>query len=156
MPTALTTWVARRLTVLITSGQNNEAPPAPRASPTAATTDHGDERLEQDATAGHAAADDEGVSGRETAEQRAAGAAGGGGHQLADHVGAGSEQHPGGQVVAQKEDAPGVDAALGDLGQGEDDQEHEEAVPLQPADGVGGAGVLGRRGRRGPVARPLR
>ena len=82
------------------------------------------------------------MSGRETAQQRAAGAAGGGGHRLADHVGAGSEQDPGGQVVAQKEDAPGVDAALGDLGQGEDDEEHQEAVPLQPADGVGGAGVL--------------
>jgi hypothetical protein len=36
VPTAETTWVACRLTVLITSGQNNDAPPAPSASPTAA------------------------------------------------------------------------------------------------------------------------
>ena len=36
-PTALTTWLAIRLTVLMTKGQNSEAPPAPRASPSAAT-----------------------------------------------------------------------------------------------------------------------
>ena len=32
-PTALTTWLACRLTVFITSGQNSDAPPAPSASP---------------------------------------------------------------------------------------------------------------------------
>ncbi len=36
VPTALTTWDACRLTVLITNGQNNDAPPAPSARPTAA------------------------------------------------------------------------------------------------------------------------
>ena len=58
-----------------------------------------------------------------------AGAPGGGGHELADHVGPGPEQHAGGQVVAQVEHAPGVDAALGDLGQGEHGQEHAAARP---------------------------
>ena len=142
-PTALTTWLAIRLTVLMTSGQNSEAPPAPRASPSAATPETG----ESDSSRMPAPATQPPVMRARRVEsrpsRRPAGAPGGGGHQLADDVGPGPEQDAGGQVVAQVEHAPGVHAALGDLGQGEDDQEDEQAVPAQAPHRVGRR--LGRR-----------
>ena len=157
-PTALTTWLAMRLTVLMTSGQKSEAPPAPRASPSAATPDtevSDSSRMPAPATQPPG---DECPPGGEAAEQVAAGTAGGGRHQLADDVGAGPEQHARGQVVAQVEHAPGVDTALGDLRQGEHGQEHQQAVPAQASQRVTGPmrAAPPARSRRGQRACPDR
>ena len=92
VPTALTTWLARRLTVLMTSGQNSEAPPWCRGEAQCGDAGHGRDRLEEDATARHAAAHDQGLAGGEAAEQRPprrAGAA----IKVAHDVGPGAEQH---------------------------------------------------------------
>ena len=51
-------------------------------------------------------------------------------------------------MVAQEEHTPGVDTALGDLGQGEDDEQDQEAVAAQTAQGV----APDLRGRDVPVS----
>ena len=137
-PTALTTWEAIRLTVLMTRGQNKRGAAGAEGQAQRGDAGHRRERLEEDAGAGHAAPGDERPPGREPAEQVAAGAAGRGRHELADDVGPGPEQDAGGQVIAQVEHAPGVDPALGDLRQGEHGQQEEQPVPAEPAQRVAG------------------